>query len=106
MGHLKNNDRFTLGLSWIRKPLETFGIIFTETTEQKCILNFQPKLLILKSTLNIWKERNLSIKGKITVLNTVALSPLTYVSSVILTLIRVFKEIDEITQDFKWNSKT
>ncbi len=63
-------------------------------------------MLILKSTLNIWKQCNLSIKGKITVLNTLALSPLTYVSSVISTPIRVFKEIDEITQDFIWNSKT
>ncbi len=63
-------------------------------------------MLTLKSTLNIWKQRNLSIKGKITVLNTLTLSPLTYVSSVISTPIRVFKEIDEIKQDCIWNSKT
>ncbi len=80
--------------------------MFTETTEQNYINNFQPKLLIQKSTFNIWKQRNLSIKEEITVLNTLALSPLTHVSSVILTPIRVFKEIDEITQDFMWNSKT
>jgi exonuclease III len=76
IGSLKNNDYYPHGLSWIRKPLETLGIIFTETMEQNYLHNFKPKLLNLQNTLKIWKQRKLSLKGKITVLNSIALSPL------------------------------
>jgi len=106
IGTLKNNDYFPHGLSWIKKPLETLGIIFTESEEQNYLYNFKPKLLTLQTKLNIWKQRGLSIKGKITVLNSLALSPLIYVSSVITTPTRVYKEVDNIIQDFIWNGGT
>jgi hypothetical protein len=105
IGSLKNNDYFPHCLSWIKNPIETLGIVFTETIEQNYISNFQQKKSILQTTLNIWKQRHLSLKGKITILNNLALSPLIYVSSVITTPIRVYKEIDTIIQDFIWDSK-
>ncbi len=40
---------------------------------------------MLKTTLNKWKHRQLSIKGKLTELNNLALVPLIYVISVINT---------------------
>ncbi len=93
---LKNNAYFPHGLSWIKEPLETLGIIFTETTEQNYIHNFQTKLLILKSTLNIWKQCNLSIKGKIS-----SKYPSTIATNICfkcnINTNKSFKEIDEIT---------
>ena len=106
IGSLKNNDYFPHGLSWIKKPIESLGIVFTDNTEQNYLYNFKPKLLNLKTTLQIWKQRKLSLKGKITIINSIALSPLIYIASVIATPNRVFKEIDEIIQDFLWNSKS
>ena len=37
----------------------------------------------MKSLLNIWGQRNLSIKGKITVINSLVISKILYVASVI-----------------------
>ncbi len=57
-------------------------------------LNFQQRIVTLKSTLNIWKQRKLSIKGKLTILSTLALTPLIDVSSVIQTPIKAIQEIN------------
>ncbi len=56
--------------------------MITDDEENNYKYNFQPKI---KTTQNIWKQRKLSLKGKITVLNNFALAPLIYVASVINT---------------------
>ncbi len=43
--------------------------------------------------LSIWKQRRLSLKGKIKILNNLALSPLIYVSSVVDTPTKVINEV-------------
>ena len=48
---------------------------------------------------------HLSLKGKITVINNLALSPLIYVSSIIHTPTRAINEINNIIQNFIRNSK-
>ncbi len=47
--------------------------------------NYKPKLSKLRNLLNICKQRKLLIKGKITIINTLALSPLIYTSNMIET---------------------
>ncbi len=47
----------------------------------------------------------MSLKGKITVTNNLALPPLLYVASVIHTPDIVFKEVKAIIRDFIWDGK-
>ncbi len=54
----------------------------------------------------MWKQRILSIKGKITIVNTLALSPLIYTSSLIETPPDILKETHDIIQNFIWEGKT
>ncbi len=56
----------------------------------------------MKNLLNSWKCRNLSFKGKITIVITLALSSLLYLAS----MIYVFKEVKHIVVDFIWEVKT
>ncbi len=70
--------------------------------ESNYIHNFQQRILNLKSILNIWKQRKLSLKGKITILNNLALSPLIYSSSVVDTPTKVINEINSLIQAFIW----
>ena len=60
----------------------------------------------LKTLLNLWKQRKLSIKGKITIINNLALSPIIYVSSVIDTPPRVINEVNNLIQNFIWDGST
>ncbi len=77
IGITLTSDHYLHGLSWIKTPIETLGIYITNI--------FKPKIATPHIILNIWKQITLSIKGKITIVNTLALSPLIYTSSLIDT---------------------
>jgi exonuclease III len=101
-GSLKDSDYYPHGLSWI-KNLETLGIFFCPSDEDSYKFNFEKRITNLKNLLRVWKQRRLSFKGKVTIINTLALSSLMYVSSVIHTPEKVFKEVEDIVLDFFWD---
>ncbi len=91
IGITLTSDHYPHGLSWIKTPLEN-------NSEENFSYNFKLKIATLRNTLNIWKHRTLSIRGKITMVNTFALSPLIYTSSLIGTPMEALKEINDIIQ--------
>ncbi len=105
IGCLKGWDYYPHGLSWIKKPIETLGVIFTGTDTENYNYNFAQRIKNLNTTLDIWSQRNLSIKGKITILNNLALSPLIYISSVIHTPQRAIDEVNKLIANFIWSGK-
>ncbi len=106
LGKALTSDHYPHKLSWIKTPLETLGIFITNNPEENLKYNCKPKLSILRNTLNIWKHRTLSIKGKITIVNTLALSPLIYTSPLIETPPEILKETNDMIQNFTWEGKT
>ncbi len=55
----------------------------------------------MKNLLNSWKCRNLSLTSKVTIINTLALSTLLYLASVIRVPSMVFKEVKHIVVEGK-----
>ncbi len=106
IGSLMSCDHFTHGLSWIKAPIETLGIVIMDNDVTNFKYNFQQSIFTLKATLNIWKQRKLSLKGKITVLNNLALAPIIYDSSVVNTPNKAIEEINNVIQNFIWNGST
>ena len=96
IGSLTNWDYYPHGLSWIKKPLETLGIVLSNSDAQNYSANFELRIKNFRTILNIWKQRNLSLKGKITILNNLALSSLIYVSSQTNTPLKAIQKIDSI----------
>ena len=78
----------------------------TQTEKDNYNYNFKKRIDILKITLQIWKQRKLSLKGKVTVLNSLALAPLTYISSVVDTPKRAITEIQSLIMNFFWDGKS
>ncbi len=78
-------DHYPHRLSWIKTPIETLGIVVTDNDAANYQHNFQQRILNLKTVINIWKQRSLSLKGKITILNNLELAPLIYAASVVNT---------------------
>ncbi len=99
-------DYYPHGLSCIKTPLETLGITICDIEEISFKHNFQQRISNLKSTLNIWKSRKLSLKGKVTVLNNLTMAPLIYVSSVINTPVKAINKISNVIQNLVWNGST
>lgn len=67
--------------------------------------NFKPQLLKIKSVCDSWAHRNTSIKGKITIVNSLLVSLLQYPCASIHTPIQVFKEYRRLVTNFIWNGK-
>lgn len=67
--------------------------------------NFNPILNKIKATCESWTNRSLSLKGKITVANSLLVSLLQYQCSCIYTPPQVFKEYKKIVGNFIWNGK-
>ncbi len=75
VGNTITADHYPHVLSWIKNPVEKLRISITNNPEEYFNYNFKHNLAKLRNLLNIWKQRNLAIKGKITILNSLALAP-------------------------------
>ena len=76
-----------------------------ETTEVEKA-NFEKLLLSLKQTLNAWKGRYLSLKGKVLIAKTLGLSKFLFLSKVMHILILIKNEIDRLIYNCIWNGNT
>ena len=59
----------------------------------------------MKNILSSWTCRYLSLKGKVNVINSLAIAPSIYLASVIHVPCRVIQEVKHIVTDFIWNGK-
>ena len=92
-------------LKWTQNPVETLGVFVNGNENDHYKLNFEPKLTKMKQLFASWKCRKLSIKGKITVINTLAISKLIYLASIIKVPDTVFTEVKKLILDFIWEGK-
>ena len=105
IGTLRNTRNYPFNLAWTEDYIETLGVVFTDNESDNYRLNYEPRIISLKNILHVWKQRHLSLKGKITVINSLAIAPLVYIASVTAVPKRVIKEVNSIIFEFLWNSK-
>ena len=105
IGQLKTNETTPYGLDWLQNEITLLGVSLTGNENDHYILNFKKRLKSLKYLLASWKSRNLSLKGKITVINNLALPPFLYLASIIHVPERVYDEVKELIVEFLWESK-
>ena len=85
--------------------LKILGIYFTLDPNVAEEMNYKEILSKIKKLLNWWKQRDLTLIGKIHLLKTYAYSKLISVSSLTPVPEWVLKEIDEICFNFLWRGK-
>ena len=105
IGSLKGKKDIYFNLDWSEKHIISLGVTISGNEQEHYDHNFKKKLLNLRNLLNSWKSRNLSLKGKVTVINTLALSSLLYLASVIHVPEKVIREVKELVTDFIWNGR-
>ena len=67
--------------------------------------NFQNKLDNMKKLTNIWSSRGLSIYGKVTIIKSLLIPKLVYVSSLLSTPSNIIKQVHHIIFSFLWKGK-
>ena len=95
----------TSSIVWEKRPINTLGVLIDGNPVSHYNNNFKEKINKLKRTLEAWKKRKLTLKGKIHVINTLALSNLLYLCSIIKTPEIVFKEVKTLLLNFLWDGK-
>ena len=65
-------------------------------------INIDERLTKLKSLLNLWKQRNLTLKGKITILRCQALPLILFAGTFLYMSEKTIDDIETIVYDFVW----
>ena len=82
------------------KPFKALGIWFSKDFDEMIRLNYEERLKHFTTVLNIWRQRDLSIKGKITILKTLAMPVMSYVCKMLFVPDVIIKEIDILCLNF------
>ena len=95
----------TFGLRWTQGPIKVTGIYVGKKLEENEEKTLNEKFVQMKSTLTIWKSRNLTIKGKITLLRAKIIPIFLYVASIYPISDSFLKQVEALMFDFIWPNK-
>ena len=93
------------GMKLDNGPIKLLGIAITNNEKENIENNYLPKVKTMRHLLNIWSQRNLSLKGKITVINALIISLFVYPMTITDTPIMILDEIDNAIFSFLWGGK-
>ena len=85
--------------------IKILGVYFALDVRIKENINYKEILSKIKRLLGWWKQRDLTLMGKVHLMKTYALSKLNYISSLIVVPKWVMSEVEKITFEFLWNGK-
>ncbi len=105
IGRDLNKKDKPLGLRWTQGLIKCLGIWCGPSVEGAIQKNFDEKIKKVKTLLNIWSQRRLSLKGKVAVLRSIVLPQVLYVSTTLYIPETVQAEIDNLFFEFLWNKK-
>ena len=101
IGSSRNNVETPLALKWC-KTTKALGVHFSYNNEEFFKKNFYDKLRGIKSQIRLWSWRGLSLFGKVTIINTLLLPKVTYISSIIPSPVEFIKSFQTIIFNFLW----
>ena len=94
-----------LGLKITKGAIRYLGIWFEKDVKEMEYKNFRHRLEKIKNLLRLWLQRDLSLKGKITVLKALAMSQLIFPLTMLNAPHWVIEEANTIFFKFLWDGK-
>jgi len=88
-----------------QEAVKVFGITFSSNKELAYEANIKERIIKMERQLNIWRQRNVSIEGKILLVKTFGLSQLIYSLKATYLKQEDIKKIEDICYKFIWNIK-
>ena len=88
------------GLKWSHQPVKALGVWFGYNQKRCEQLNWDSKVAKFENILCSWGKRNLTLYGKIVIVNTLGLSQLNYLASMITVPDIVIQKIDKLIYEF------
>ena len=69
-------------------------------------LNIDKRVKKMNTIINIWRSRNLSLKGKITIIKTLIVLQINFLFLMIYIPDNILQKLDKMLLDLVWNSKS
>ena len=101
IGSSRNNTETPLALKW-RKTVKALGVHFSYNNKESMQKNFYDKLRGIKSQIRLWSWRGLSLFGKVTIIKTLLLRKVLYVSTILPPPSEFLKAFQTIIYNFLW----
>ena len=95
----------SLGIKWIKNSFKTLGITFYKDKETMLQVNFTECLKKIKTLLNIWRQRALSLRGKVTILKALIVPKIIYLASMLFVPKWFIKKVEASFMEFLWDGK-
>ena len=104
MGSEETNTTQPCGIRWVTEAY-SLGVWFCTNQGDYIGRNYSEKFDKFSRALNMWKQRDLSLKGKITVVRTMALPILLYITSSLPIPEELVHKVNREVYKFIWDSK-
>ena len=95
----------TANIVFEKTPIKLLGLTVTNDKNIDLEENFIPRINAIKNILKHWSRRKLSLKGKITIINSLALSQLIYPATNLEVPHTILVDLNKILYDFLWDGK-
>ena len=106
VGKLKTNNETHINDIKFSKGVKALGTYFTNDKKESENLNWSNKIEECMKLINIWKKRNLSMFGKITIVKTLILPKLAYIIQAISIPNKICKQINSMIFKFVWGNNS
>jgi exonuclease III len=103
IGRWKNKTSNNHRISWTKHPIKALGVLHGYGIDEK--QTWKSKIDKMQSCLQVWKTRDLTYEGKVTVLKTYILPIIAYEIDVRGIPDEVLKEVNTIIWAFLWDNK-
>ena len=98
-------DTTIAGINISKNDFKYLGIWFSSDIVQQEYKNFRHRLDVITNLFKIWKQRDLSLRGKIVIIRSLALSQLLYAASFLNVPEWVVREANKLFYGFLWDNK-
>jgi hypothetical protein len=85
--------------------IKILGVYFSNNQEFMKVNNFDNVFERFKATLNVWRQRHLTLYGKAVIIRSLAISKLGYVLSILCAPLHYVKQVKNEIANFIWNGK-
>ena len=92
-------------LEWTNEPIKYLGVYITKDRKESESLNWNLKLEKAKSLLRVWKMRNLTYYGKVTIIKTLIVSQFVYIATCLPIPQNIIVNLNRLIYSFLWGSK-
>ena len=105
LGANRNNVNKPLGIHWSERPVKVLGIYLSYDTALSVESKFEAKIVKIGQILNMWRQHNLSLYGRIQIVKTFIISQFMYTLSAMSMPQEVVQKLNKQIWTFIWKGK-